>query len=201
MSLLLSRAGSQAQATKSSRKQRQYDVDDLKKMLVAVLTGQAQSARSAALSAGLPSAERSLNRYLSVINADENLKGISEEQTLQLQLDFVDELQLKKAGNPDVLLRRLFSDDEYDFFAAALRLHGDMGWPMDFDNVRDMFADAAERKRAVDAWTGQPYVCGMDMVARFVHSRPELRAFKASHVDPLRAKKATYQVYNKSIAL
>lgn len=170
-------------------------------MLVAVLTGQAQSARSAALSAGLPSAERSLNRYLSIIKADENLKCNSEEQTLQLRLEFVDELQLKQSGNPDVLLRRLFSSDEYDFFAAALRLHGDMGWPMDFDNIRDMFADAAERKGAVDAWTGQPYACGMDMVARFVQSRLELKAFKASHVDPLRAKKATYQVHNNYKAL
>ncbi|KAL1500128.1 hypothetical protein AB1Y20_012801 [Prymnesium parvum] len=65
---LLARAGKKPSAARTrttankGQKERQYTIDDLKSMAAAVRSGKATSARASALSAGLPCAERTLNR-------------------------------------------------------------------------------------------------------------------------------------------
>ncbi|KAL1522343.1 hypothetical protein AB1Y20_017335 [Prymnesium parvum] len=180
---------------KRGQKERQYTIDDLKSMAAAVLSGKATSARAAALSAGLPRAERTLNRYLKDLrnkSGEEQLSQTSEKVELELQL--VDELSFKACGNKELCARRLFTEDELDYFARALKLYSEMGWPMDYQQIRCMFSRAASAMGRQEWKPGEPYVCSTTYVARFVENRPELRAFKTSHVDPLRAKKATVEV-------
>eukprot|EP00966_Prymnesium_polylepis_P052384 1213050-Prymnesium_polylepis.1 len=91
-------------------------------------------------------------------------------------------------------MRTLFTDDEKEVFARALMLYGDMGWGLDYQNIRVMFAEAAAKAGRIDWKTGEPHVVSHAYVAEFVKSRPGLHAYKVSHVDPLRSKKATAKV-------
>lgn len=192
----------QAKASRSStttevkkrHKEREYEIDDLKKMTAQVLSGEMPSARAAALAAGLPHAERSLNRYLKRVRENTSLQCVSHTDTKVAQLQHASELEFAEKGNPDICGRRLFSEDELEYFARALKLYADMGWPLDYQQIRHMFSHAAARMKRVHWEAGHAYVCSTTYVADFVNSRDELKAFKASHVDPLRAKKATSQV-------
>lgn len=94
----------------------------------------------------------------------------------------------------------MFSIDDLDYYAAALKLYGDLGWPMEFARIRDMFADAVRRDQRIDPLTGVLYKTSISYVRDFVNSRPELMAIKASHIDPLRSKKATAQVSALGVA-
>ena len=183
---------------KKGEKEREYTLGDLKQMAVCVLSGAASSVRAAALTAGLPKAERSLNRYLSDVRKNEALQHSSAAETMSAQINFVKEnLEFKEKGNEDLLARRLFSSDELDFFARSLKLFAEMGWPLDYRQIRVMMSEAAAKKFGMQWDGGQRCVCSTSYVAKFVKSRPELRAFKTSHIDPLRAKKATAQVIKK----
>ena len=88
----------------------------------------------------------------------------------------------------------MFSEDDLDYFARGFKIYGDMGWPMDFEAIRCVFVDAVRREQKVDWRTGKLYKVSLTYVRDFVESRPELKAYKASHIDPLRSKKATDQV-------
>ncbi|KAL1498726.1 hypothetical protein AB1Y20_014036 [Prymnesium parvum] len=110
----------QAKASRSStttevkkrHKEREYEIDDLKKMTAQVLSGEMPSARAAALAAGLPHAERSLNRYLKRVRENTSLQCASHADTKIAQLQHVSELEFAEKGNPDICGRRLFSEDE-----------------------------------------------------------------------------------------
>mmetsp|Transcript_18859 Transcript_18859/g.47144 ORF Transcript_18859/g.47144 Transcript_18859/m.47144 type:complete len:86 (+) Transcript_18859:850-1107(+) len=39
--------------------------------------------------------------------------------------------------------RRLFTNDELDYFKRALKLYSEMGWPLDYQQIRCMFSHAA----------------------------------------------------------
>lgn len=177
---------------KKGNKERQYTIDDLKGMAAAVLSGAKPSARVAAISAGLPSAERSLNRYLKALR--EKSAAGATPRTVAQQLELVEDMEFKEKGNVDLCVRRLFTEDELDYFARAIKLYSEMGWPLDYQQIRCMFSHAAANMNKMPWKPGEPYVCSTSYVAKFVQTRPELRAFKASHVDPLRAKKATAEV-------
>ena len=124
--------------------------------------------------------------------------GSSLEATLELQLDHVAQLDFLEKGNEDMQARRIFSDDELEYFARALVLYGDMGWPMDYAAIGDMMCEAAKEAGRIDYMTGKPFIIGPTYVAAFVKARPELAAFRASNIDPLRAKKGTAQVCAQS---
>ncbi|KAL1525482.1 hypothetical protein AB1Y20_020338 [Prymnesium parvum] len=178
-------------SAKKGHKERQYTIDDLKGMAAAVLSGTKPSARVAAISAGLPSAERSLNRYLKGLREK---CGADTTTSVAEQLELVEAMEFKDKGNVDLCVRRLFTEDELDYFARAIKLYSEMGWPLDYQQIRCMFSHAAANMNKMAWKPGEPYVCSTSYVARFVQMRPELRAFKASHVDPLRAKKASAEV-------
>ena len=183
-----------AKPAKETVPERQYALEDFQVMVREVLLG--QSARQAALLAGFPRAERSLKLYVKSIRKNASLQRTTREETLSAQLEFVDGLLFAQKGNTDLdlLLRRIFSKDEEDVLASTLKSYSQLGWPLDYQQVRMLFADAARRKGRIDPRTGEPFKCSTSYVAAFIAARPELKAFKASHIDPLRSKKATAQV-------
>jgi hypothetical protein len=140
---------------KQKTPEREYTADDLRCMAREVLDGTAPSLRSAAIQAGFPQAAKTLGRYVKAIKDNKTLQRSTAEETLQAQLDYVDNLQFKMKGNVDLTSRRLFSDDELDWFASALKLYGDMGWPMDYQQIRVMFSQAAAKMKRVDWKSGQ----------------------------------------------
>ncbi|KAL1519312.1 hypothetical protein AB1Y20_022839 [Prymnesium parvum] len=132
---------------KKGVKERQYDVDDLRKMAAQVISGEMPSARAAALAAGLPHANRSLDRYLRRVCENASLQCELPANTTAARLQHVSRLEFEDKGNPDFYDRRLFSDDELDTFARALKLYADMGWPMDMQQIRHMFSQAAAQRK------------------------------------------------------
>lgn len=168
---------------------------EFRKMLGALVRHNGLGARTIAAAAGFPSAHRTLQRYFKTVKSAVQVEECwSEDELLEKQLEFVEELQLKEKGSADFMCRKIFNDDELEVFARNLIFYADMGWPMDYKQIGCMFAEAAKRKGCIDPNTGKAYVCGKDFVSHFVKSRPELHAYKTSHVDVLRAKKATYEV-------
>lgn len=182
---------------KKGNEERVYSIEQFRSMLCSVLRGagaQGSGAEAVAAAAGFPSARSSLKRYAKDIRNNPSLQDSSAPSTLLLQLAHVSQLQFYEKGNEDMKARRIFSDDELEFFARALKLYGDMGWPMDYTAIGDMMAEAAKKAGKIDWKTGKPFVVCAAYVAKFVEDRPELAAFKASNIDPLRAKKGTAQV-------
>jgi hypothetical protein len=96
------------------------------------------------------------------------------------------------------MARKIFTEGELEYLASALRLYGDMGWPMDYQQIRGLMRDIAEEKGIIDWKTGKaPDVSLSYWYAReFVQSRGDLKAYwyKASNIDPIRSKKATEEV-------
>jgi hypothetical protein len=182
-------------SSKKGTQERQYSPEDFLSMVEEVLRGgPGVSSASVAKERKFPSAERSLQRYVADLKAMESLRRPTEAESRAAQIAYASEtLELKQKGNVDLMSRRLFSEDELDYFARALKLYGEMGWPMDYQDIRHMMSQAAADAKRVDWKSGQPYVCSTSYVAAFVRSRPELRAYKTSHIDPLRSKKATAQ--------
>ena len=99
-----------------------------------------------------------------------------------------------RKGNPDFESRRLFSDDNLLYFARALKIYAEMGWPMDYQAIQLMFSEAARDMKLVDWRKGDAPVVSISYVRAFVKNAPELHSYKTSHIDPLRAKKATTKV-------
>ena len=81
-----------------------------------------------------------------------------------------------------------------EYFSSALHLYGDMGWPMDYQQIRRLMADSAKEKGLIDWNTGKPPEVSLSYARKFVQSRGDLKAYKASNIDPLRSKKATEEV-------
>ena len=122
------------------------------------------------------------------------LQRATEEETLEAILEHISQLELKQQGSPDSAARKMFSSDDLDYYAASLKLYGDLGWGMEYALIREMFLVAIEKDQRIDPVTGELYHIGITYVREFINSRPELMALKASHIDPLRSKKATAEV-------
>ena len=182
---------SRACSAKKGVKERQYSEEDFLSMVRDVISGAAPSAHAAARDAGFLNARRSLSRYVTSLRENESLRRATPEETVVAQLQLVDSLTLKQKGNIDLTSRRLFSDDELDVIARTLKLYAEMGWPFDYQQIRLMMSDAARRAKRTDWTHGKAYVVSTSYVSAFVRGRPELQAYKASHIDPLRSKKAT----------
>ena len=117
-----------------------------------------------------------------------------EQEATARRLQLVEDLQLKIKGNLDFSSRRIFCDDELEYFERALIMYADMGWPMDYSNIQRMMRDVVKKRELIDWKTGEMFVVSRKYVADFVRNRPALRCFKMSHIDPLRSKKATAKV-------
>jgi hypothetical protein len=180
-------------SAKKGQEERQYGLSEFQCMLRELLTSSA-GPKTIAADHGFPSAASSLGRYAKDIRRNARFARATPEETLAAQLDFVDQLEFKQKGHEEIKLRKLFTEDEKDVFARALMLYGDMGWGLDYQNIRVMFAEAAAKAGRIDWKTGEPHVVSHAYVAEFVKNRPELHAYKVSHVDPLRSKKATAKV-------
>ena len=176
-------AAAPRRSRKKDVKERQYSDVAFREMLTCVLRGDA-SARRVAADAQYPSAKRSLQRYV------KDIRGNVQLPTIAAQLAHVTTLQLKEKGNPDLVSRRLFTEDELEYFARSLKNYADLGWPMDTHAIRAMFSTAARDMKIVD----RGYVCSPTYVRNFIRSHKELTSCKASHIDPLRSKKASATV-------
>ena len=181
---------------KKGVKERLYSEEEFVWMASAVLRKEKSSAREAARDAGYVSATRKLQTYLKAVKADATLVREQPADTLAARLAHVAAYGHVEKGNVDLTSRRIFSVDERFYFARALKVYNDMGWPMDYQAVQLMFSQAAKQKKRVDWKPGDPHVVSRTYVANFVKSSPELRAYKASNIDPLRSKKATATVWS-----
>ena len=182
----------QPASVKQGSVERQYSEEAFRGMLCAVLRG--TGAKRAAEDAGHPSAERSLKRYASAIRQAPALQCSSAAATLEAQLSHANALTLKRKGNLDLMARKIFTEGELEYLASALRLYGDMGWPMDYQQIRGLMRDIAEEKGLVDWKTGKAPDVSLSYAREFVQSRGDLKAYKASNIDPIRSKKATEEV-------
>ena len=180
--------------SRKGQKEGCYTVVALRRMLRAILSSKKVSARKAANDEHCPKAQRNLERWVKAIRADVTLQRSSQQDTLAAQLEHVLTWEQPQKGNAQVRDRRIFSEDELDYFARVLKVYGDMGWPMDREQIRDWFAETAKEKGVIDWQTGEPFRVSAAYVGDFLRSRVELREFKAAHIDPLRAKKATPKV-------
>ncbi|KAL1530316.1 hypothetical protein AB1Y20_001225 [Prymnesium parvum] len=125
---------------KKGLKERQYQIEDLRAMASAVLSGTQPNAHAAAMAAGLPSAERTLRRYLKEVAAQH--AGNEQMPARDKQIEGVQEMEFKRKGQEDLTARRLFTNDELDYFKRALKLYSEMGWPLDYQQIRCMFSHA-----------------------------------------------------------
>lgn len=179
---------------KKGGKEREYTLQDLREMVITLLKGKVGGAKKVAGAAGFPQAYKTVARYRDAVVHNEALQRDTVEATLAARIAYVQDLEWKGKGNLDITSRRIFSEDELEYFARALKLYSDMGWPMDYQAIRLMLSEAAADMNRVDWKRGDAYVVSRSYVRKFVKSRPELRAYKAGHIDPVRAKKATCQV-------
>jgi hypothetical protein len=188
-----------AAAVESSAKkgcvEREYSIEDLRRMVIKVLEGKSGGPKKVAEAAGLEKAYKTVARYRDAVVADKTLVCATKAETLAARIAFVETMEFKVKGQVDLISRKIFSDDTLDYFARALKRYSDMGWPMDYQAIRLMFSQAAAEMKLVDWKRGDCYVVSRSYVRKFVKSRPELRAYKAGHIDAVRAKKATVQVH------
>jgi hypothetical protein len=112
---------------KKDEKERAYSEAQFQSMLCAVLRG--RSARRVADDANFPGARCTLQRYARDIRNNPSLERWDEAETLEAQLQFAATVTLKQKGNFELTARRIFSEDELDFFAAQLKMYAEMGWP------------------------------------------------------------------------
>ena len=181
-------------SAKAGVPERQYSEEEYRGMLDLVIQG-CKSARAAAIDAEFPSAERTLQRHAAAIRAMPQLVHSTEAATIAAQRAHVASASLAIKGNPDLVSRRIFTEDELHYFARSLKLYADMGWHMDHQAIQLMFSQSAREKKRVDWRQGDPYVVSKTYVADFLKDeRYGLRNYKAGHIDPLRSKKATTQV-------
>ena len=128
------------------------------------------------------------------IRAKQSLQHPSAETTLESQLAFAAEISFKRKGQQDLLLRRIFGCDDLDYFASAIKMYGDLGFPMEYWQIQAMMYKTVKKRGLVDWKTGELFTVSPTYVRDFVNSRPDLKAYKASNIDPLRTKKATETV-------
>ena len=182
-----SSAISMPSAKKGGKEREGYTDESMRAMVRLVLGG--LSCQKAVDTAGIPSALSSLKRYVKDVRDDASLQRDSPEATLAARLAFVDGLELKAQGNPNLVAARNFTEDELDYFAAALVLYSDMGWPLDYKQIRRMMEEAGRKWRS-----SADFSVGLTYVREFVNGRPELVAAKTANIDPLRTKKASPKV-------
>ena len=175
---------------KKGSSERVYSEEEYRAMLDKVIC-RTSSARKAASDAGFPSAARTLQRHAKKIRA---VVCSTAAATLAAQRAHVASFSLAAKGNADLASRRIFSIDDLDYFARSLKVYADMGWPMDLQALRLMFSHAAKDMKRVDWKLGDEPAVSRPYVTDFIKKRPELRMYKASHIDPIRSKKATPQV-------
>lgn len=172
----------------------QAPIEAFRSMLVSLLRGQDGSSLKIATAAGFPREHRSLRRYAAQIRANPALQCCDASATLQAQVAAAASIEYKSKAVENWEARRLFSEDELLFFERYLITMAEMGWPMDFAGLQRMFSVASKESGRIDWKSGDAYVVSKSYVRKFVYSRPSLKAYKASNIDPLRAKKATLSV-------
>ncbi len=98
-------------------------------MVCAVLRG--TSVRKACEDAGYTWARSVVTMQVAAVHAKSSQKHLSPEVTLESQLAYAAELSFKQKGNLDFTSRRIFGADELEYFARAIKIYGDLGWPLD----------------------------------------------------------------------
>lgn len=179
-------------SSKKDTKERQYSQEEYQRIVCAVLRG--VSVRKACEDAGYPSARSVVTRQVAEIRAKESLQHLSPEVTLECQLAYAAELSFKLKGNLDFTSRRIFGADDLEYFARAIKIYGDLGWPMDYYGIQSMMAAVVKERGLTDWRSGELFTVSLTYARDFVKSRPDLQAYKASNIDPLRAKSATEMV-------
>ena len=64
-------------------------------------------------------------------------------------------ITFKERGSLEFNERSMFSTDARGFFAAAIKLFSQVGFPMDAERIRGMMADAVNARLPVDGWRAQ----------------------------------------------
>ena len=156
-----------APSAKKNEAERDYSVEQLRSWVVALLEKKSGGARKIAAADGFPKAARSIERYRDQVVAAVPPSD-SAAATLAARVAHAQRMEFKVKGNVDLTSRRLFSDDELDYFARTLKLYSDMGWPMDYQAIRLMFSQAAAEMQRVDWKRGDAYVVSRTYVRNFL---------------------------------
>ena len=117
----------------------------------------------------------------------------SEENTLAARLAYVDQFQLPNKGSAEFAAKTFFNEHELKYFETGLGELAELGWPMEYKQIQQMF-NAALKKDGREDLLERPVDVSIDYVRKFVKDRPTLSMFKASNIDPLRSRKATCEV-------
>ena len=151
----------------------------------------------ACLAAGLADADgkaacrETLRGYAAIMDRESSLLGAA--QTLELRRKWLVNFAKPEKGNPDLLARKIFDDDELLTFDRTIRLYSQRGLPLQDGAVAGMMRSyAAQKHPAGDPERGgAPYEISDSFLARFYDERPHLKNLKSSNVDLKRARKAT----------
>ena len=172
-----------------------YTEDEFRPMLVRALRGDPLA--TVARDAGFPGARDTLRRYRDEINGMAELLRPTPDETLAARLAYVaGKVEvLKEKGSDAAAARKIFSVHERAFFARALKLYAELGWPMHVKQIARMFTSAAKETSPPRRVNGHPWECSESYVREFLKDFPELRTYKASNIDPICSKKATAQVW------
>ena len=144
----------------------------------------------AAREAGFPHKSHHVKKQLTQLRL---IQCNTEQATLEAQLQAVEALQPGQMGNPDFSSRALFDGTTLKTFEATLKLYADLGWPLDIEACQEMMLKHLMQKGTPDWMTDEPHV-SLSYVHAFLRGCPDLKRFKASNIDPIRAKKATPEV-------
>ena len=80
--------------------------------------------------------------------------GCEPAEMLLARRSRIAQLRLATKGNPDINGRIIFTVDELDYFAAAVRREAEMGFGLDIAGLARLMTDAARRKQGREADDG-----------------------------------------------
>ena len=127
--------------------------DALTTLAVAAAHGQKLNFSGAARDAGVVGCVTTVRRYWDG-QVEPAGSGLEPAERLLARRSRIAQLRLSTKGNPDINARVIFTVDELDYFAAAVRREAEMGFGLDIAGLARLMTDAARRKQGREADDG-----------------------------------------------
>ena len=124
--------------------------DALTTLAVAAAHDQKLNFSGAAKDAGVVGCVTTVRRYW-VGQVEPAGSGLEPAERLLARRSRIAQLRLSTKGNPDINASVIFTVDELDYFAAAVRREAEMGFGLDIAGLARLMTDAARRKQGRQA--------------------------------------------------
>mgnify|MGYP004270456811 CR=1 FL=1 len=124
--------------------------DALTTLAVAAAHDQKLNFSGAARDAGVVGCVTTVRRYW-VGQVEPAGSGLEPAERLLARRSRIAQLRLSTKGNPDINASVIFTVDELDYFAAAVRREAEMGFGLDIAGLARLMTDAARRKQGRQA--------------------------------------------------